>query len=88
MMKLCKRYRAVLAALTALLLVVGGAQPAYSSRPNFVVILLDDLGWTDFGCMGSTFYETPNIDRLAAQGMKFSQAYAACMFVRRRARVC
>jgi len=78
MMKLCQRYRAVLAALTALLLAVAGAQAAHASRPNFVVILLDDLGWTDFGCMGSTFYETPNIDRLAAQGMKFSQAYAAC----------
>jgi len=54
-----------------------GAQPAHSSRPNVVVVLLDDLGWTDFGGMGSTFYETPNIDRLAAQGMKFSQAYSA-----------
>ncbi|MBA2304044.1 MAG: sulfatase-like hydrolase/transferase [Acidobacteria bacterium] len=51
--------------------------PSVQVRPNFVVILLDDLGWTDFGCMGSPFYETPNIDRLAAQGMKFSQAYAA-----------
>lgn len=76
-MKLCKQHWAMMAALTALLLVIGDAQAAHSSRPNFVVVLLDDLGWTDFGCMGSTFYETPNIDRLAAQGMKFSQAYAA-----------
>ncbi len=45
---------------------------------NFIVILVDDLGWTDLSCMGSTFYETPNIDRLAAQGMKFTQAYSAC----------
>ncbi|MEI6358176.1 MAG: sulfatase-like hydrolase/transferase, partial [Verrucomicrobiota bacterium] len=45
---------------------------------NFIVILVDDLGWTDLACMGSTFYETPNIDRLAAQGMKFTQAYSAC----------
>lgn len=57
--------------------VAAAAPPAAPVRSNFVVILLDDLGWTDFGCMGSTFYETPNIDRLAAQGMKFSQAYAA-----------
>ncbi len=54
------------------------APAAPPPRLNFVVILLDDLGWTDFGCMGSAFYETPNLDRLAAEGMKFSQAYAAC----------
>ncbi len=42
------------------------------------IILADDLGWRDLGCYGSTFYETPNLDRLAAQGMRFTQAYAAC----------
>ncbi|MCH8194059.1 MAG: sulfatase, partial [Planctomycetes bacterium] len=47
-------------------------------RPNVVLILVDDLGWMDLGCQGSTFYETPNIDRLAAQGMRFTNAYAAC----------
>ena len=47
-------------------------------KPNFVFFLVDDLGWTDVGCFGSTFYETPNIDKLAAQGMKFTDAYAAC----------
>ena len=47
-------------------------------RPNFVFFLIDDLGWTDVGCFGSSFYETPNIDKLAAQGMKFTDAYAAC----------
>ena len=47
-------------------------------RPNFVFFLIDDMGWTDLGCYGSTFYETPNIDRLAAQGMRFTEAYAAC----------
>ncbi len=53
-----------------------GAAP---KRPlNFVLILVDDLGWTDLGCMGSSYYETPNIDRLASQGMKFTDAYAAC----------
>ncbi len=48
-------------------------------RPcNFVFILVDDLGWTDLGCYGSSFYQTPNLDALAASGMKFNQAYAAC----------
>jgi arylsulfatase A-like enzyme len=47
-------------------------------KPNFVFFLIDDLGWTDLGCYGSTFYETPNIDRLASQGMRFTDAYAAC----------
>ncbi len=45
---------------------------------NFVFILIDDLGWTDLGCYGSSFYETPNIDRLASEGMRFTEAYAAC----------
>jgi arylsulfatase A len=47
-------------------------------RPNFVLILVDDLGWTDLGCFGSQYYETPNIDRLASGGMRFTDAYAAC----------
>ncbi len=46
--------------------------------PNFVFFLIDDLGRQDLGCYGSTFYETPNIDRLAAEGMRFTNAYAAC----------
>jgi len=46
-------------------------------RPNFLFVLVDDLGWRDLGCFGSTFYETPNVDRLAAQGMRFTNAYAA-----------
>ncbi len=45
---------------------------------NFLFILVDDLGWRDLGCFGSTFYETPHIDALCARGMKFTQAYAAC----------
>jgi arylsulfatase A-like enzyme len=47
-------------------------------RPNILLILLDDLGWRDLSCYGSTFYETPNLDRLAAGGMRFTDAYAAC----------
>ncbi len=58
---------------------IGGlsAQPP-KQPPNVVVILADDLGWADLGCYGSTFYETPNLDRLAANGVKFTQNYATC----------
>ena len=48
------------------------------ARPNVVFFLVDDLGWADVGCFGSKFYKTPNVDRLAASGMRFTQAYAAC----------
>ena len=47
-------------------------------RPNVIIILVDDLGWVDLGCSGSTFYETPNIDGLARRGVRFTSAYAAC----------
>ena len=46
-------------------------------RPNLVLILVDDLGWTDLTCYGSAFYETPHLDALAAGGVRFTQAYAA-----------
>jgi arylsulfatase A-like enzyme len=45
--------------------------------PNFVYVLIDDLGWADIASYGSTFYRTPNIDRLARQGMRFTDAYDA-----------
>ena len=48
------------------------------SRPNIVFILADDLGWRDLSCEGSAFYESPNIDRIANEGMRFTQGYAAC----------
>ena len=48
------------------------------ASPNFVFILVDDLGWRDLGCFGSGFYETPRIDELANSGMRFNSAYAAC----------
>src|SRR5215207_1877394 len=47
-----------------------------AATPNIVLILADDLGWADVGCYGNTFNETPNIDRLAQQGVKFTQFYA------------
>ena len=46
--------------------------------PNVVLVLLDDFGWKDSACYGSTYYETPNLDRLATQGMRFTNAYASC----------
>ncbi|MBS1813365.1 MAG: sulfatase-like hydrolase/transferase [Acidobacteria bacterium] len=45
-------------------------------RPNIVFLLVDDLGWGDFSCYGSSFHETPHIDQLAREGMKFTSAYA------------
>ena len=47
------------------------------TRPNILLILVDDLGWTDLACCGSEFYETPNLDRLCGEGMCFTDAYAA-----------
>jgi len=47
------------------------------STPNVLYINVDDMGWKDVGFMGSTYFETPNIDRLAIQGMVFTQGYAA-----------
>ena len=47
------------------------------AKPNIIFFLVDDLGWQDVGCYGSSFYETPQIDRLAAEGIRFNQAYAA-----------
>lgn len=67
--------RATLVFLSLLLASFGGA--AENPRLNIVFILIDDMGWTDLGCYGSDYYETPNVDRLAQQGMKFTDAYAA-----------
>ena len=54
------------------------APAAPQRKLNFVFFLIDDMGWMDLACQGSKFYETPNIDRLASQGMRFTNAYAAC----------
>lgn len=48
------------------------------TRPNFVFILMDDMGWVDLGCQGSSFYETPNLDKLREKGVRFTDAYASC----------
>ncbi|MCJ8330391.1 MAG: sulfatase [Lentisphaeria bacterium] len=49
-----------------------------STKPNIIFILIDDYGWKDTGCYGSSFYDTPNLDDLAANGMRFTDAYATC----------
>lgn len=61
-------------------LVLVSAHPAFARArpPNVIIVLVDDLGWRDLGCQGSQFYETPNLDRLAREGMRFTQAYSAC----------
>ena len=51
---------------------------ARRSATNVVFFLIDDLGWRDLGCYGSDYYRTPNIDRLAEEGMRFTDGYAAC----------
>jgi arylsulfatase A-like enzyme len=48
------------------------------SKPNFIFILIDDMGWADLACYGSSFYETPHLDRLATQGVRFTDGYASC----------
>ena len=47
------------------------------AKPNLLIINIDDMGWRDVGFMGSQYYETPNIDKLAADGMIFTNDYAA-----------
>lgn len=60
----------------------GFGAPAPAQRPpapvNVVFMLVDDLGWTDLGYCGSDLYQTPHIDRLAKEGMRFTDAYSAC----------
>ena len=55
-----------------------GAASADARPPNIVFFLVDDLGWSDVGCYGSTFHETPHIDQLAKEGMRFDNAYSTC----------
>lgn len=68
-----KRYSLILALLFTPL----AAETAKPTKPNIILIFADDLGWKDVGYQGSDFIETPNIDRLAGQGMVFSSGYAA-----------
>jgi len=66
----------LVALLFALASAASAATPA--QKPNVVLILADDFGWTDLACYGSDLHETPAIDQLARDGMKFTQNYSAC----------
>jgi arylsulfatase A len=79
--QVCMAIRPRLLLFTALILAAhhlpGAVAAAPADKPNVVVFLVDDLGWTDVAAFGGDFYETPNIDRLAADGLRFTAAYAA-----------
>ena len=64
----------------AIVLISGcvGKGTGESGKLNVVFFLVDDMGWTDVGCYGSSFYETPHIDQFAKEGVRFTNAYAAC----------
>jgi len=66
--------------IAGLFIVCAGVQVAHATekKPNIVFILVDDLGYSGVGCYGNTLHETPNVDRLAREGMRFTDAYAAC----------
>ena len=68
--------RSRLAALVLFCIVALSVQRV-DAKPNVVLIFVDDLGWKDIGCYGNDFVETPNIDRLANQGMRFTNFYAS-----------
>lgn len=61
-----------------ILAVLFGVATAHGSKPNVVVFLVDDLGWMDLSCQGSDYFNTPHTNGLAASGVRFTNAYAAC----------
>jgi len=65
-------------ALIFAIIIASACSSPDKERPNIIFVLVDDLGWRDVGFMGSSFYETPNIDRIADEGIIFTNAYAAC----------
>ena len=67
----------VVGVLTVTFLAFGAHSNAEETRPNVIVFLIDDLGWMDIGVNGSAFYETPQIDALAASGINFNRSYSA-----------
>ena len=69
----------LLAVIVPTVVAAAGAAPcAEAPPPNVIVVLVDDMGWRDLSCQGSPYFETPNIDRLAASGMRFTHGYSAC----------
>ncbi|MFC4222046.1 sulfatase [Flagellimonas marina] len=79
MIKIYKiKKRRSIAGIFALLLSFQSCQSSrFDQKPNIIIINIDDMGWRDVGFMGSEFYETPNLDRLASEGAIFTNAYAA-----------
>ena len=80
MMKTSTRIAAISFLFASLLLPLGStlaAEAPNARRPNIVFLLIDDMGWPDVGCYGHKFHETPVVDRLAGEGMKFTDFYAA-----------
>ncbi|OWK36613.1 sulfatase [Fimbriiglobus ruber] len=69
--------RAAFALIVALFVATAAPAPA-AGKPNVVLVVIDDLGQRDLGCYGSTYYRTPNLDALAKQGVRFTDAYASC----------
>ena len=74
MSRLCS----LLMVLVSVLLPSSSLATLAETRRNFVFVLVDDLGWADLSCYGSTFHRTPHLDALAARGIRFERAYAAC----------
>lgn len=58
--------------------IITGCTNKQEEHPNIIFFLVDDLGYSDLGCYGSNYYQTPNIDKLAEKGIRFTNAYAAC----------
>ncbi len=63
--------------MASFMLVLSATNSILSAKPNIILIFIDDLGWTDIGCYGNDFVETPRIDQLAAEGLRFTDFYAA-----------
>ena len=77
-----KTFRRSLVVLSCAVIILGCTcttlgESKFVERPNVILIMLDDLGWADLSCYGSTYHKSPQIDLLAKQGMRFTQAYAA-----------
>ena len=72
LLRTCRRMHTVSMCCLLSILLASCTRPT----PNILLVYVDDLGWRDLGVQGSDFYQTPNIDRLAAQGLRFTDAYA------------
>src|SRR5438067_255779 len=73
---LCEILASIRSAFVLGILVCGVHAAAAQTRPNIVFVLVDDMGYADLGCMGAKDIQTPNIDRLAKEGLKFTDFYA------------